>query len=193
MDFKKLNLWSFILLAIALLFMCGCAGSGGLVPVNDVMINEAGDIVEKTAGYTKDASIAKETAVLNAHNLRTSAKLKAYSSEGFKLKWVKVEKTYFFPGMEKPLTIFEQLPEVSYKAPLVFAQALPMEPSKHPVWGLAGKVTDGVFSLGGTWVKWYFGSEVAKNALDSSQIKYYGDYNPQTAAPYVVEPTVIQP
>lgn len=182
--------WLFLLLAVAV-FLGGCAG-GGLVPISDVGLNEAGDIVEKTAGYTKDASIAKETAVLNAHNLRTSAKLKAYSSEGFKLEWVKVEKTYFFPGMAEPVTMTEQLPEVSYKAPLTFAQVLPMKPSVHPVWNFAETVADGAFSLGGTYIKWFLGSDVAKDVLDSSQQKFYGDYNPQTAAPYVVNPVVVE-
>lgn len=179
--------------AIALL--SGCAGSGGLIPVTDVMVNEAGDIVEQTAGYTKDASIAKEAAVLNAHNTRTLARLDAYKDEGFKLEWVAVEKTYFFPGMEKPITVTEQLPEVSYKAPLVFDQPLPMKPSVHPVWGFAETVADGVFSLGGTWVKWYFGSDVAKSALDGAASQYHGDYNynPQTAQPYIVNPVVVEP
>jgi hypothetical protein len=180
-------------LLIAVL-LSGCSGKGGLVPVSDVSINKAGDVIETTAGYTKDASIAKEIAVLNAHNTRTLVRGKAYKNEGFKMEWVSVEKTVFYPGMKEPITIKEAMPKVSYKAPLQFNQPLPMEPSKHPVWEFAGKVADGAFSLGGTFVKWSYGSDVVKSAWDRSAPQYNGDYNynPQTAEPYIVNPVVVE-
>ena len=183
-----------IIALASMLVLSGCASNGGLIPVSDTSINKAGEVIETTAGYTRDASVAKEAAVLNAHNLRTAAKANSYKTEGFKLEWVAVKKTYFFPGMEKPIELTEQMPKVTYKAPLVFAQPLPMEPSRHPVWKFAGKVADGVFSLGGTWVKWYFGSDVAKDYVSKSNPQYYGDYNynPQTAEPYVVNPVVVE-
>lgn len=176
--------------AVALM-LSGCANSGGLIPISDTTINEAGQVVETTIGYTKDVSIAKEQAVLSAHNARTAAALTAYKTEGLKLTWKPVKKTYQFPGMADSVTVTEMMPEISYKAPLVFDQPLPMAPSVHPAWAFATSAWHDTIGLGGKAIMWNYGSDMVKSALDNSGTKYMGDYHPQTAEPFIVEPTVI--
>lgn len=134
------------LLAVGCLFLSGCAGDGGLIPVTDTMVNDAGETIQKVAGYTRDASVAKEHEVHQTLRNRDRMIVKAQDKSGFKLEWQEVKETVFYQGMAGPVEITRSMPKVSYTEPAAFDQVLPTEPSRHPVWktveNIGGKVVD---------------------------------------------------
>lgn len=132
------KLFSTILfLIVSLLFMVGlsgCGDKGGLIPLTDTMVNEAGEVVQKTGKYTADASVAKEHEVHDTLRNRDNNVRRAHEKSGMTLSWQPVQKTVQYPGMTGPVTTTEYLPVVSYRDQADFGQQLPVEPSEHPVW-----------------------------------------------------------
>ncbi|KJR97278.1 MAG: hypothetical protein VR65_25445 [Desulfobulbaceae bacterium BRH_c16a] len=147
---------SFFVLFVCLLsvfFLAGCGNKGGLIPLTNTMVNEAGEVVKTAAGYTADASVAKEHEVHDTLRNRDAMIAKAQKNNGFSLEWKSVEKTVFYPGMSEPITVKEPMPEVRYSPPAEFNQPLPVTPSEHPVWktvrSVAGDIKDGtIIGLG---------------------------------------------
>ena len=133
-------------LLFTVLFLSGCTTGGGLIPLTDTMVSETGEVVEKVAGYTADASVAKEHEVHDTLRNRDAMIAKAQAKSGFKLEWQPVDETVFYPGMAEPITVKKSMPKVSYTEPAEFNQALPTEPSQHPVWktinNVSGKIVD---------------------------------------------------
>lgn len=171
----KLSTLPLLILLLALFVLSGCTGSGGLIPVTDTMVTETGDVVEKVAGYTHDASVAKEHEVHETLRNRDAMIAKAQKTSGFKLEWKPVKKTVFYPGMAQPVVVEEPMPEVSYAEPADFSQPLPTEPSRHPAWKtaevLGGKLIDSTTDA----IKVVKVLDVMGEMADNTGDKYNGD------------------
>lgn len=167
------------LLVVALL-LSGC-GKDGSITLTPIQLD--GESINKFSGTISDASTIKEMTVHQTLQARDRAYAKAHKESGTKIKFKLQEVT---PGV-----YVQVIDELSTRESPRFEQPLPTAPSEHPVWKtvdrLGGKALD-------TWLWWTGITEVAdvqKHSLDAAQTKYYGNYNPQTAAPYIVEPTIV--
>lgn len=165
---------------LALFLLSGCA-SDGSVSLSSLPIGD--EAVTKLSGNITDASTIKETVVHQSLQNRDRAYTKAHKESGFRVKF-KMEQV-------SPGVYVQVMEDVSFREAPRFEQPLPTAPSEHPLWKtldrLGGKAMDTVL--------WWKGiaevADVQKHSLDAAQTKYFGDYNPQTAAPYIVEPTVV--
>ena len=125
----------FLIVFLSLMLgLSGCGEKGGLIPLTDTMVNDAGEALEKTGAYTRDASVAKEHEVHATLRNRDNAIARAHKNSGMTMSWQQVTKTVQYPGMSAPVTTTEYLPVVSYREQPRFDQQLPTEPSEHPVW-----------------------------------------------------------
>jgi len=173
------KLFSTILFLVAALFLLsgliGCGPKGGLIPLTDTAINEAGDVVQNAAGHTADASVAKEHEVHDTLRNRDNNIRKAHEKSGMTMTWQPVKKTIQYPGMPEAITTTEYLPVISYREQADFRQPLPTEPSEHPVWKTVRSVAKDVKD--GTVVG--MGINAADNVLSAavgkSDNRYMGD------------------
>lgn len=158
------------------LVLSGC-GSGGVMDISKLPISDE-SIVEVTGTIT-DTSVQKEALFTGMVRNRDRLHAKMYAQSGFNVKFKLVEVA---PGVK-----IQMMEEVSFKEAPRFEQPLPTGPSEHPAWRFGEKV----LVKGMETFLWWTGiTEVFNShnqALDSAQTKYYGNYNPQTAAPYIVE------
>jgi len=166
------------------LFLSGCAG-GGLMPITDTMINEGGGVINKTAGYTADASVAKEHEVHQTlrNRDRLIAKDAALPTVSLQFEMVEVS-----PGVHVQI-----MKSLSVRESAKFNNQLPVQPSIHPVWAWATKTADGFIDLGKMFTGFYFAEKFASNFVESAKPNFYGpyqpgqinqSYNPQTAEPF---------
>jgi hypothetical protein len=147
------------------------------------MVDSAGAVVGTTTKVIADSSVAKEQIVHDT----LQADINGYY-EGVKAAGTKVDIT----GWEEKTT-----PEgVKYNLPLITISVkeaprrstmLPTSPSVHPLWHFGEVFVKGALTYGLADLA----AGTLETAFDSSQTKYYGDYNynPQTATPYVYTPT----
>ena len=158
---------------LSVFFLSGCGSKGGLIPLTDTMVNEAGKGVQNTAGYTADASVAKEHEIHDTLRNRDNTIRKAHENSGMTMSWQPVVKTVQYPGMIEPVTTTEYLPVVSYREQARFDQQLPTEPSEHPVWktvrSVSGDIKDGTI-IG-------MGINAADNVLSAAVAKPDNRYN----------------
>lgn len=170
----------FLLVVVMVIGFSGCA-KDGTVTLTSLPIGD--DAVTKISGDISDASTIKEVTVHQTLQARDRAYAKAHKESGFRVKF-KMEQV-------SPGVYVQVMEDVSFRESPRFEQQLPTTPSEHPLWRtaerLGGKAMDTVL--------WWKGiaevADVQKHSLDAAQTKYYGSYNPQTAAPYVVEPKVV--
>lgn len=172
---------NFILIGLLLWLISGCAGSGSFVPITDTMVTESGEVVTTTAGYTKDASIAKEHDVHDTLRNRDIMYARMYSTSGTKLEFEMVEVS---PGVK-----IQVLKSITQRDAPNFEQKLPTAPSVHPVWHTVENVVESVgkFSLMAYGINAL--SNVWQAGLDSAEMNVGGDYNIEshnaTAEPFV--------
>jgi len=163
---------------LSILLLTGCADGITSIPADVV----EGAVV--AAGYTKDASVAKEHEVHATLRHRDKQYAAAYATAGFKVKFKMQEVT---PGV-----FVQVIEELAMKESPRFEQDLPVVPSVHPMWATLDK-------LGSAAIQWsgigFLGRELAgvmNKGWDSTAPQYYGPYNPvtdsynQTAEPFVV-------
>lgn len=122
------------------LLLTGCGGKGGLMPLTDTMVAEGGEVIKTTAGYTADASVAKEHAVHDTLRNRDNAVREAHEKSGLTMSWQPVVKTIQYPGMAEAVTVTEYLPVIAFREQARFDQPLPLAPSEHPVWKTAREI-----------------------------------------------------
>lgn len=165
---------------VVVLGLVGC-GKDGSIAVEPIKVE--GDTINKVTGTISDASTIKEVTVHQTLQARDRAYVKAHKESGFHVAFKMQEVT---PGV-----FVQVMDDVSFREAPRFEQPLPTAPSEHPVWRtaerLGGKFVD-------TWLYWTGITEFAdiqKKSLEAAQPKYYGNFQPQTAAPYIVEPTVV--
>lgn len=171
---------SYILLAISLLLLGGCAGLSDSVVTT--VTDQAGKVTKTVAG----ASIAKEQVVHKTLQADTRGYYTALGTSGSKMEVTGYQEIDLADGSKGYLPLisatFREAPKRN--------STLPTSPSIHPGWHFGEVVVESALTYGLADII----AGVTKKALDSSQTKYYGDYNynPQTAAPYVVNPVVVQ-
>jgi hypothetical protein len=167
--------------AISLVFLTGC-WSGGVMDIAKLPVSD--EAITDITGSVTDTSVQKEAIYASMVKSRDLRYKQMYEKSGFNVKFKLVEVS---PGVK-----IQMMEEVSFKETPRFEQPLPTGPSEHPAWRFGEKV----LTKGMDTFLWWSGITAAKDILtdktEAAQPKYYGDYNPQTAAPYIVEPTVIQ-
>jgi len=153
-----------MIMLLAVMFS-GCAG--GVQPVSEETLNEAGEVVKVTTKYVADASVAKEEAVHKTLQSRDRAIVQDGKNSGMKMEWTTVEETISFPG-QQPIVMKRAMPVISFKERGRFDQKLPTEPSVHPGYamtrGIVKDVVGGMIIFKGIDA----GADVLKSALDSS-------------------------
>lgn len=122
----------------ALLILGGCSTAS--IPVYTELVGKSGEITETIAGYTSDASVAKEREVHATLRNRDRMYKEMYASSGFSMSFKMTEVS---PG------IFALLPSnVTYRGAIDFKDELPMEPSVHPVWSTVSTIFGTVAKYG---------------------------------------------
>jgi hypothetical protein len=164
------------LLLFFILILSGC-GNGGMMNVIKLPVSD--ETITEVTGSITDTSVQKEALYTNMVKNRDRAYAKMYAQSGFHVKFKLVEVA---PGVK-----IQMMDEVSFKEAPRFQQDLTAGPSEHPVWRFGEKVLVKGFDT----FLWWTGIDAAKTvfseSIKSAQPRYYGDYNPQTAAPFVVE------
>lgn len=122
------------LAGLGLMLAVGLGGcSTASIPVYTELAGQSGEITETIAGYTSDASVAKEHEVHMTLRNRDRMYAKMYDQSGFKMSFRMVEVA---PG------VMALLPDaITYRDAVDFREALPMAPSVHPVWA----TVEGIF------------------------------------------------
>ena len=83
------------------------------------------------------------------------------------------------------------MPKITYTEKKDYNQKLLTEPSVHPIWSTVNNVVDKGANLALWWKGLSEGFKFLGKQVDNTGTKYYGNYNPQTAEPYIVHPDVI--
>lgn len=111
-------------LLTGLLILGGCSTAS--IPVYTEMVGQSGEITETIAGYTSDASVAKEREVHMTLRNRDKMYKEMYGQSGFQMSF---RMTEVAPG------VMALLPDtITFREAVDFREALPLEPSVHPVW-----------------------------------------------------------
>ena len=171
---------TFFALIIAGLALSGCADTGTM-NLGSHVVN--GEQVLGITGNVKDASVQKEALFFKAHETRDKAYQKMYSQSGFNVKFEMIEVA---PGVK-----VQVMKEVSFKESPRFEQPLPSGPSVHPVWRSFDNAIDKGANMFLWWTGITQGVDLLKNAQNKAAPQYYGNYNPQTAPPYIVQPEIV--
>ncbi len=169
-----------LFILVVLVVLSGC-GSGGVMDISKLPVSD--ETITEVTGTITDTSVQKEALFTGMVRNRDRIQAKMYEKSGFNVKFKLVEVS---PGVK-----IQMMEEVSFKEAPRFEQPLPAGPSEHPAWRFGEKV----LTKGMDTFLWWSGITAAKDILnaktEASQPKYYGDYAPQTAAPYIVEPTIV--
>ena len=176
MDFKKLSRM-LLVMAVTLLFLSGCASlSDNLITT---VTDEFGVVTETVAG----ASVAKEQIVHATLQADVAGYYAAMKESGSNMGVDGYQEITLKDGSKAYLPLIT----ASFKEAPKRNTNLPTSPSEHPAWRFGEKVVDAGLKYGLAFLLADFGKE----AIGGAQTKYYGDYNPQTAEPYIVMPEVI--
>ena len=174
-------MWKSLLLScIFVILLAGC-GDSGIMNITKLPVSD--ETVLGIAGNVKDASVQKEIVVHQTLQKRDAMYAKMYKESGFSVEFELVEVS---PGMK-----VQVMKKVQFREAPKFDSHLLTAPSEHPMWGvLKSTIKDAKEGF-----MFYTGIQaldsILGKSLDSAQPKYYGDYNPQTAAPYVVYPEIV--
>jgi hypothetical protein len=169
------------LLSIAAILLAGCNSAG---PLNITSLPVGNETIEKLSGDITDTSVQKEALFTNMVKNRDNVYKALYPNSGTKIEFELVEAA---PGVK-----IQMIKSITSREAPRFAQALPTGPSEHPFWGTAKLFLEKGFSAFISYEGITEGAGVIKSALGAAQPKYYGNYNPQTAEPFVLHPEVIQ-
>lgn len=165
-----------VLSLVLLILLAGC-GSGGVMDISKLPVSD--ETITEVTGSITDTSVQKEALFTNMVKNRDRTYAKMYAQSGFNVKFKLVEVT---PGVK-----IQMMEEVTFRESPRFEQPLPTGPSEHPAWKFGEKVLTKSMDT----FLWWTGIDAAKavfsESIKSAQPRYYGDYNPQTAAPFIVE------
>lgn len=158
---RRIAFWATIL---ALCLGLGGCGGTTYAPIYGTAINEAGAHIDTVAGYTKDASVAKEQMVMQALQNRDNKIAETHENSGVKLKFIMQE---VIPGV-----YVQVLSEFQSREQAEFHQPLPMQPSVHPVWDTVKNVTSTIAKYG--LIGYGIGelSNVWQAGLDAATVNY---------------------
>jgi hypothetical protein len=161
---------------VLVVLLAGC-GSGGVMDISKLPVSD--ETITEITGSITDTSVQKEALFTNMVKNRDRLYSKMYAQSGFSVKFKLVEVS---PGVK-----IQMMEEVSFRETPRFQQDLPTGPSEHPVWRFGERVLAKGFDTFLWWTGIDAMKEIANTSIKNSQPRYYGDYNPQTAAPYFVE------
>lgn len=165
-----------VLLLAYLILLTGC-GSGGIMNVSKLPISD--ETITEVTGSITDTSVQKEALYTNMVKNRDRTYAKMYAQSGFNVKFKLIEVA---PGIK-----IQMMEEVTFREAPRFDQPLANGPSEHPIWRFGEKVLVKGFDT----FLWWSGIDAAKailtESIKSAQPRYYGNYNPQTATPFVLE------
>jgi uncharacterized protein YceK len=167
---------------LSLLLLSGCSSMSPLT-ITTELLDSAGNVVSKTTDTVADASVAKEKIIHKTLQTDTAGYYAALEKSGAVFEVTGYQEIALADGSKGYLP----MTKTSFKEAPNRNTTLPTSPSIHPGWHFAEKVSGDLLTFGLADLT----AGVLDTAFDSAQTKYYGNYNPQTAAPYIVEPTVI--
>ena len=191
MSSKTLLTLSPALLLLALVsLLSGCASDSGSLSLTQPV---DGEQIVRLGGEIKDASVQKEFLYGQMVQNRDNKYQTMYAKSGFKQTWKDVKKStkMVVNGQEIVIESTEFLPEVEYRERPHFEQSLPPGPSVHPFWQFANNTVDKGTNALLWWAGITQGADLLKNAQNKAAPQYYGNYNPQTAEPYIVRPEIV--
>ncbi len=168
--FKVIFLCLFLALGLT-----GCLGTKEAQVATVKFFDESGKVVTELSG----AAVERDFLYTNQHIQRDKQYVSAFKDSGVTVKMGMVE----INGAPAYVPT-----EYSIRGTPHFQQNLETRPPDHRGWAsfdnIVNKAT--IFGLG------RLVNDYGKASLAGAQTKYYGDYNPQTAKPYIVEPMVIE-
>jgi hypothetical protein len=165
------------LIGILLIGLTGCADN--YIPITGEMVGAATD----TAGYIKDASVAKELAIHATLRNRDNVYKAIYPESGTKVTF-KLEEV-------SPGVFVQVISEISSRDAIVFKDPLPTEPSKHPVWQAAEKVLPSLINATLVGTLGYSAINAMEAGWKATAPVYngpYQSYNPVTTEVVPVSP-----
>ena len=165
-----------ILLLACLILLTGC-GDGGMMNVTKLPVSD--ETITEVTGSITDTSVQKEALYTNMVKNRDRAYVKMYGQSGVNIKFKLVEVA---PGIK-----IQVMEELTIRETPRFQQDLPTGPSEHPAWRFGEKVLTKSFDTFLWWTGIDAGKAVLSESIKNAQPRYYGNYNQQTAAPYIVE------
>ena len=165
------------LLLVAVLIISGCS-SKALTTI----VQEGDKITTTLSG----AAVQRDVVYAQERQHRDSMTYKMYKQSGVNLEMELY--TYTSPDGKFVFTT-NRVKNVSAKAPNRYQQNIESRPPDHRGW----KTLDKALGVVSTGVIGYFLNDAFKETTQASGNRYYGDYNPQTAEPYIVEPYVVEP
>lgn len=143
----------------------------------------ADETITEITGSITDTSVQKEALFTNMVKNRDRLQSKMYAQSGFSVEFELVEVS---PGVK-----VQVMKKVAFKETPRFEQPLPTGPSVHPAWKTADNLVDKTMQ----GILWYTGltqlGKVLENGQNKATPQYYGNYNPQTAEPYIVNPVIV--
>jgi hypothetical protein len=159
-----------LLVLLVATLLPGCADN--YIPITGEMVGAASD----TAGYIKDASVAKELAVHATLRNRDKVYRQMYPESGTKITFAFVEVS---PGVH-----VQTIQEITARDSIAFRDSLPTQPSSHPVWGVAEKVLPSLINATVIGTLGYQAISVLGDGWKSTAPLYNGpvnSYNPTTS------------
>lgn len=175
----------FVLLILTTALIQGCSSSAlNVNPDKELMLGITGSIT--------DTSVQKEAIFYKGRTDYLKTYSAMYKESGFSTSYEKVTETFTVTVDGKAVTVVQEkhLPTFKYKDKPEL-QAMPSGPSEHPFWKFAGKFVDKGLETLLWWTGINRAADVADTLAKQSSPQYYGNYNPQTAAPYIVQPEII--
>ena len=166
------KIWTLIFVSF-LLVLGGCASMTDNAITT--VIEEAGKI---TTTFTGDA-VQRDLAYMDRGKHRDTQEQKMYDDSGVSME-------YQLVSLGGGATAY--LPKsISVRAPHTWQQDIETRPPDHRGWATLDKGLN-VLSNG---LLGYFIGDAFKTVSDNTVTRYNGDYNYQTAEPYIVEPTIV--
>ena len=165
MKIRMMSFWLFLLLAITLLFLGGCASQKALTTV----VEEAGKITTTFTG----AAVQRDIVYMDRGKHRDSMQKDMYGKSGVVMEYelVKFSETYS-AWLPKKITV---------RAPNTWMQKIALRPPDHRGWDTLDKG----LGIVGHGVMGHFLNEILGTSNSAATPKYGGDYiwNPTNRCP----------
>lgn len=166
-----------VLLVLILFLLSACASTEAVTTI----VQEGGKTITTLSG----AAVQRDVIYSNKRQHRDTLTKEMYNLSGINLTFERY--TYTSPDGSFTFTA-NDIKTMTVRAPHTWMQKIADTPPDHRGWATADKA----LGIVGNGVLGYFLNQIIGTANQEVGTKYYGDYNPQTATPYIVEPTIIQ-
>jgi len=173
----KRVLW-LVMLCMMALGLTGCFGAKAITTI----VQEGDKVTTTIAG----AAVQRDVVYAEERKFRDTKTAEMYKTQGVNITMEVY--TYTSPD-GKFVYVTNRVKNVTAKAPNSYQQKIETRPPDHRVWSTVDRGLD----ILGKGVLGYFLNEAFQTSSNNSGTRYYGDYNPQTAEPYIVKPFVVKP